>query len=138
MTVSFALDSRLEQSTRLLGRWKVSQLRLMDDRRFPWLVLVPERPALRDLHDLSDDDQVSVMEEIIRASRILCEATRADKINVAALGNRVPQLHIHVIARSKTDAAWPHAVWGMGIVEPYGKEVQAREAARLAQALKLM
>jgi diadenosine tetraphosphate (Ap4A) HIT family hydrolase len=137
MPDSFVLDPRLEQATQFLLRWHVCQLRLLDDRRFPWLVLVPERPALRDLHDLSPGDQELVMQEITRASRILSAVTGADKMHVAALGSQVPQLHIHVIARFVKDAAWPKAVWASGAAEPYGKEELAREAARLTEALKL-
>jgi diadenosine tetraphosphate (Ap4A) HIT family hydrolase len=137
MPDSFVLDPRLEQATQLLLRWQVCQLRLMDDRRFPWLVLVPERPALRDLHDLRPEDQGLVMQEITRASRILSAVTGADKMHVAALGSQVPQLHIHVIARFAKDAAWPKPVWGVGAAEPYGKEELVREAARLAEALKV-
>lgn len=137
MAEVFVLDPRLEQATQFLLRWHVCQLRLMDDRRFPWLVLVPERPALRDLHDLSPEDQGVVMQEIARASRILSDVTGADKMHVAALGSQVPQLHIHVIARFMKDAAWPKPVWANGATEPYGKEELAREAARLGDALKL-
>lgn len=91
----------------------------MNDSRYPWLILVPEHPGLRDLHDLRNDDQVTAMTEIDLASRALQHLHSPDKINVAALGNMVPQLHIHVIARFTHDPAWPAPVWGIGDAIPY-------------------
>ncbi|MBY0406571.1 MAG: HIT domain-containing protein [Rickettsiales bacterium] len=88
---------------------------LMNNATFPWLVLVPMRDGMRELHELSDVDFTLVMDEVRRTMRVLHDMTEADKMNVAALGNMVPQLHIHIIARFKNDAAWPQPVWNSGI-----------------------
>lgn len=98
----------------------------MQDSRYPWIILVPEQAGLKDLHDLSDADQITAMREIDLVSRALQGIHEPDKINVAALGNMVPQLHIHVIARFTDDAAWPAPVWGVGDAVPY--EPHALEA----------
>ena len=95
---------------------------LMEDVRFPWLILVPEIPGLTELTDLSAADSEKLMNEIQLVSRILQALTNADKMNVATLGNQVPQLHIHIIARTKDDAAWPNPVWGYGEAQPYSDE----------------
>lgn len=84
----------------------------MNDSRYPWLILVPARAGLSELHDLSSTDQTVLMGEIDRASRALVGLHEPDKINVGALGNMVPQLHVHVIARFRSDDAWPGPVWG--------------------------
>ena len=100
---------------------ELSRVQMKNDSRFPWLILVPEVPGLKDLHDLSPEDQVTAMAEIDTVSRVLSDLHAPDKINVAALGNMVPQLHIHVIARFTTDEAWPAPVWGVGDAVPYDK-----------------
>jgi diadenosine tetraphosphate (Ap4A) HIT family hydrolase len=98
------------------------RLLLMNDSTYPWFVLVPERADVREVHELLDDDQVRLIGESSRLSRWLAEVFEADKINVAALGNMVPQLHWHVIARYATDPAWPAPVWGKGPPKPYAPE----------------
>jgi len=104
----------------------------MDDRRFPWCVLVPRRPGLRELHDLPADDLTRLMTEVVTVSRALQTHCRAFKINVGALGNLVPQLHVHVVGRREDDAAWPGPVWGHGQALPYDRA----EAARLKSVLE--
>jgi len=115
----FSLHPRLEADTVPVASLGLCRVLLARDSRFPWLILVPEKPSLRDLHDLGRSDRNTAMDEIDTASRILMALHSADKINVAALGNMVPQLHIHVIARFTDDAAWPAPVWGIGSPEPY-------------------
>ena len=95
---------------------------LNDDARFPWLILVPRRPALCELHDLSHAERMVLIEEMARAGKNLKAITQAAKINTAALGNQVPQLHVHIVARHPGDAAWPGAVWGSGAAVPYAEE----------------
>lgn len=121
----FILQPRLEKDTFFLVDWSLSRVLLMNDARFPWLVLVPRRGDIREWHELSAAELARLAEEISRASAVLKDVARAAKINVGALGNLVPQLHIHVVARNPGDAAWPGPVWGSGIAMPY--EVQARE-----------
>lgn len=84
---------------------------LMNEAKFPWLILVPRRPGLRDYHDLTADDAAQTTVEVLRASRVMAACFKPDKMNVAALGNMTPQLHFHIIARYRDDAAWPGPVW---------------------------
>lgn len=128
----FRLHERLAAETIEVGRWPLNRVLLMNDRNYPWLILVPERPGLKDLHDLDPADHGAVMDEIARASRALRRLYNPDKINVAALGNVVPQLHIHVIARFATDPAWPRPVWGVRAPEPYAEQAARDILARLA------
>ncbi len=109
----FELDARLEGDTHFVGDWPVCRVLLMDDARFPWLILVPRVAGARELHALPSAVRAVVFGEITRATAALERATGAEKMNVAALGNMVPQLHVHVIARHAGDAAWPGPVWGV-------------------------
>ena len=118
MADAFTVHPRLAADTTEVARWALCRVLLMNDARFPWLVLVPERPALREIHDLAAVDRAILIEETARASRLLQERLKADKINVAALGNQVPQLHVHVIARFAGDPAWPNPVWSRGAPQP--------------------
>lgn len=115
----FVLHPRLEADTIDLAQWPLCRVRLMNDRTFPWLILVPQRPDITEIHHLEPQDCTRLMHETALASRLLQQATQADKINVAALGNQVPQLHVHVIARFKTDPAWPNPIWGAVRPDPY-------------------
>ncbi len=117
----FTLHPRLEQDTFLIKKLEVSQLRLMNDSRYPWMILVPERPNIMDLHHLSETDYVTVMQEIREVSKMMEDLFSPFKLNVGALGNLVPQLHIHIIARNKADEAWPGPVWGIGEAHPYAE-----------------
>lgn len=133
----FRLHERLAAETLEAARWPLCRVLLMNDRTYPWLILVPEREGLKDLHDLAPADHGAVMAEIGRASRALRRLRDPDKINVAALGNVVAQLHVHVIARFTTDPAWPRPVWGVRPPEPYdaagAREMLARLGAAFAQ-----
>ena len=117
--MSFQLHPQLEADTHLICRTEICQALLMDDARFPWIVLVPEVADIRELYELKEQQQHQTYQSILRISKSLAEYSNADKMNVAALGNQVPQLHIHIIARYETDAAWPGPVWGVGQAEPY-------------------
>jgi diadenosine tetraphosphate (Ap4A) HIT family hydrolase len=134
MTGAFCLDERLAASTHEVARWALSCVLLKDDANFPWLILVPERGDLSELHDLKPGDLESVTDEIVRASRALQAVFKPDKINIAALGNQVRQLHIHVIARFTDDPAWPRPVWDAVPPRSYAaQDVEARvEALRAA------
>jgi diadenosine tetraphosphate (Ap4A) HIT family hydrolase len=129
MTDAFTLHSRLASDTTLIARWPLCRVLLMNDARFPWLILVPERPGLGEIHDLAAAERAILVEEIARASRLLQNGLKADKINVAALGNQVPQLHVHVIARFIGDPAWPNPIWSHGTPQPMTEgEREARVA----------
>ena len=117
--MSFALDPRLEADTIGLGDMALSRVLLMNDRRFPWLILVPRRAGLVEITDLTPLERRALFEEAALAADRLKLLTGAKKINIAALGNVVAQLHVHVIARFAADAAWPNPVWGVGLAEPY-------------------
>jgi diadenosine tetraphosphate (Ap4A) HIT family hydrolase len=133
MSATFTLHPQLAGDGIELTRWPLSLVLLMDDARFPWLILVPQRPGLRDLHDVAAAERGALMEEIARAGRLMQSVFRADKINTAALGNQVPQLHIHVIARFTGDAAWPNPIWSVG--EPRRmSEAERRQRITLLQA----
>lgn len=131
----FALHPRLAGDTEFVCDWPLSRTLLMNDSRFPWLILVPRRANLTELFDLDREGQSTLIAEITNASRRLKAWAKADKINVAALGNQVPQLHVHVIARRRGDAAWPNPPWG-GKAVAYADEELKRVAAELKGALQ--
>jgi diadenosine tetraphosphate (Ap4A) HIT family hydrolase len=131
---NFALDPRLAADTIALGDARLSRLLLMNDSRFLWLVLVPRRANLVEIVDLSPDERALLMEEIAAVSDALLQRRGVAKVNIGALGNIVRQLHVHIVARAKGDAAWPGPVWSFGTRQPY-EEVAARKLLReLAQA----
>ena len=117
----FKLHPRLEADTAFVTDLPLCRVLAMNDARYPWLILVPRIREARELVDLSRADQHRLMDEIARVSAALQSVCEPTKLNVAALGNRVPQLHVHVIARFEGDAAWPDPVWGRGEREPYGE-----------------
>ena len=115
----FALDPRLAADTLPVGDLALSSVLLLNDARFPWLVLVPRRPGLSELTDLDEPDAALLMREIQVATRVMLALAKPDKVNVGALGNMVPQLHVHVIGRFRSDPAWPGPAWGHGTRAPY-------------------
>lgn len=123
---AFELDARLAADTIAIGDMGLSRLLLMNDARFPWLILAPRRAGLVELTDLDASERAALMEEIAAVSRALLARDRVDKINVGALGNIVRQLHVHVVARAVGDAAWPGPVWGSGARLPYECEAAQR------------
>lgn len=130
----FALDPRLAADAAFVADWELSRLLLMDDARFPWLILVPRRTGLTELDELSFDEQAQLLREINRAMTLLRSIASCDKLNLGALGNIVRQLHVHVVARREGDVAWPGPVWGSGATARY--ETKPRDAliARLRQS----
>ncbi|MBN8827531.1 MAG: HIT family protein [Sphingobacteriia bacterium] len=115
---TFILDERLKNDGVKLTDLKLSQVILVDNSLFPWIVLVPKKNDLKEIIDLSEQDRITLMEEISFISNVMKEIFAPDKLNVAALGNIVSQLHIHVIARYTNDSAWPNPVFGRE-KEPY-------------------
>jgi diadenosine tetraphosphate (Ap4A) HIT family hydrolase len=118
----FVLHPTLARDTVEVTRLPLCRVLLMNDRRFPWLILVPERESVREIHELVPADRAVLIEEIAQAGELLTRLVQPDKINVGALGNVVPQLHVHVVARFADDPAWPGPVWGSGPAEPYEEE----------------
>ena len=131
----FTLDPRLEADSLPVAALGLSDLRLMRDARFPWLILVPRREGAAEIIDLGDADRAALLDEVGAVSRALKAITACDKLNVAALGNMVRQLHVHVIARFTTDTAWPNPVWGSGNAVAYDAAERDRLIARLRSAL---
>ena len=115
----FKLDPQLEDNTFYVRELALCQIRLVNDRRYPWLILVPQQNGLTELHDLSEEDQSRLVIEITTITRVIEKLLQPEKINVGALGNIVSQLHIHVIARFREDDTWPGAVWGNGKPQLY-------------------
>lgn len=132
----FDLHPTLARDTVEVTRLPLCRVLLMRDRRFPWLILVPERDGLREIQDLPPQDRAELVEEIAQAGEVLQRLFHPYKLNVGALGNLVPQLHIHVVARFATDAAWPGPVWGSGPAEGYSEEELEEVRGRLATELQ--
>jgi diadenosine tetraphosphate (Ap4A) HIT family hydrolase len=132
----FNLNPRLEGDSHFVADLPLCAVRLMKDANYPWLLLVPRKNDMVELIDLEEVDQQQLMREIARASRALRSVTDCEKLNVGALGNQVSQLHVHVIARFRNDAAWPGPVWG--VVPPTAYEPARAEQLieRLTQALE--
>lgn len=131
-TPAFALHPQLERDTTPLGDLPLSRVLIINDANYPWLLLVPRRAGAVEVIDLDEVERAQLMSEIALASRALKDVTECDKLNVAALGNAVPQLHVHIIARRKTDKAWPKPVWGA--VPPISHD--AKELDRFMEAMK--
>lgn len=135
MSSSFALDPQLARDSHPLAALPLSELRLMNDARFPWLLLVPRRLDVAEIIDLADIDRAALFDEMVIVSTALRTVTGAYKINVAALGNIVRQLHVHVIARFQNDAAWPRPVWGSGAPVSYEAPARDKLIGRIKDAL---
>ena len=129
------LHPQLAEDTHPLAQLALSELRLMDDANHPWLILVPRVADATELLDLDHDQQAQLMREIDGMGHLLRRAFKPDKLNVAALGNMVPQLHVHVIARYRDDIAWPRPVWGTASAKPYSPEALVERVERLRSAL---
>jgi diadenosine tetraphosphate (Ap4A) HIT family hydrolase len=130
----FELDQRLEQDSVLIGSLPLCQLRLMNDCQYPWLVLVPHKADTTEIIDLSEAEQITLIQESALTSQILTKYFGPGKLNVAALGNVVSQLHIHHIMRYNNDAAWPAPIWGVKPMKPYQDEQLKERVALLKEA----
>jgi diadenosine tetraphosphate (Ap4A) HIT family hydrolase len=131
----FQLDSRLKQDTIFVTDFRLSRLLLMNDRRYPWFILVPRRSDISEVFQLDDDDRDQLWREATLLAEGLKDTFGADKMNIATLGNMVAQLHVHVIARKNTDDAWPGPVWGAHAALPYTTEEAEQVVARLKLVL---
>ena len=136
-SAAFELDPRLAADTHRVGDLALSRVLLFDDARFPWLVLVPRQAGLRDLIDLAHDDQHQLLDEVNRCAHVLHALDKPDKLNIAALGNVVAQLHVHVIARYVSDAAWPRPVWNVGERVAFDADALQRRLGSLRAALRI-
>ena len=134
---AWSLHPRLEQDTVPVGDLPLSRLLVHNDANYPWLLLVPRRPEACEIIDLDEADRLQLMAEIAMASRALKAVTMCDKLNVAAIGNVVPQLHLHVLARRRDDAAWPKPVWGTVPARAYDLAERERFVAALRRELAI-
>jgi len=131
LELEFELDSRLMADTIALGDFPLCRLLLMNDSQYPWLILVPRRAGVTELYHLPANEQQQLMHEVSELAETLADLFQASKMNVATLGNMVPQLHMHVIARQASDPAWPGPVWGQHPAVPYTPEQLDRVRTKL-------
>ena len=136
MTDPFDLHPQLSADCSVVDDLPLCRLLLMEDANYPWCILVPRRAGIREIHELAEADQAALLREVTRLSMAMQEAFAADKMNVAALGNAVPQLHVHVIARRVDDAAWPRPVWGAVLRRAYAGDEREAAIARLRRTLR--
>lgn len=129
------LHPQLAQDCLILGHFPLCHLLLMRDANYPWFILVPDRDDICEIHHLSEQDQQQLLHESMILSRALEQAFKPDKLNIAALGNVVPQLHVHHIVRYRNDPAWPAPVWGRLPAVPYEDQVLAEVIEKLKQVL---
>lgn len=131
----FELHPKLAADCIVLGEFELSLLLLSKDSRYPWCILVPRRPALTEIHDLDRTGRIQLMDESCLLAETMTALFNPDKMNVAVLGNLVPQLHMHHVARYTTDAAWPGPIWGVGERQDYSGDDLAKTVAGLRLAL---
>ncbi len=131
----FTLDPRLQQDTLHLGDFPLCSLLLMNDSQYPWFILVPRREDVSEVFQLADAEERQLWQEASLLAERLKDSFKADKMNIATLGNVVSQLHVHVIARSRKDVAWPAPVWGRHPAVPYTEEQLAALREKLAMVL---
>lgn len=130
----FELHLQLAKDTVTLGHFELCRLLLMNDSNYPWFILVPERENIHEVHELTNTDCHQLCDESAILARALTDCFRPDKLNIAALGNQVPQLHVHHVVRYKTDAAWPQPAWGKVPMRPYySAEIIKLKAALLTR-----
>lgn len=138
--MSFVMDHRLADSSFPLAEWDLCHIRLKNDKSWHWLYLVPALEGIREIYDLTAADQVLLVSEIARAAKAINDLFAPDKINTAALGNMVPQLHVHIFGRYNNDPAWPKPVWAVDVPEiPYSDaeaEAKVKQFADYFAALK--
>lgn len=137
MDSTFSLHPQLATDTVPVGDLPLSRVLLANDANYPWLILVPRRSALTEIIDLEENDQGQLLAEITATARALKAITECDKLNIAALGNVVAQLHVHVIARRQNDAAWPKPVWGAVPATTYALGERERLVDALRRALQI-
>ena len=133
----FILDSRIERDSTLIAQLPLCQLRLQNDQRYPWLVLVPEIAGVTEVHELTATDAQQLMVESNAVASALKAVTQCKKINVANLGNVCEQLHWHIVARNEHDLTWPGPIWGVGVAEPWDEKKRLAFQESLLSAIAL-
>jgi diadenosine tetraphosphate (Ap4A) HIT family hydrolase len=137
MTTTFQLHPRLTEDCIALGRFDLCQLLMMNDSQYPWFILVPEKAGIKEIYQLSKPDRYALIEESSYLAENLATLYKADKMNIAAIGNLVPQLHIHHVVRYQSDKAWPAPIWGKFAAVAYTQQQMADNIARVKEQLKL-
>ena len=131
----FELHPRLSQDTWPVGDLPLCRLLLMNDASYPWFILVPRRSGIREIFELAHSDQQQLLKESSQLAEVLSRIFKADKLNIATLGNLVPQLHVHHIVRYQHDQAWPKPVWGLFPAAPYSSGARQESCASLIEHL---
>lgn len=132
----FELDQRLRNDTLVVGDLALCRVLLMNDSRYPWLILVPKVAAVSEVFELTIEQQQSLWQETTAVSVMLKQLFQADKINIATLGNVVKQLHMHIVVRMQDDVTWPAPVWGQGVAQPYAAQELQQLSTKLQAALQ--
>lgn len=132
----FELHPQLINDTVVVGNFRLSLLLLHKDGNYPWCILVPKREDVREVHQLAPEDQIQLLSESIRLAGVMEDLYAPDKLNIASLGNLVPQLHIHHIARFTHDACWPKPVWGQVPPVPYTQDALDKRLEQLRYSLQ--
>jgi diadenosine tetraphosphate (Ap4A) HIT family hydrolase len=130
---TWSLHPQLAKDTVSVGDLLLARVLLMNDANYPWLLLVPRRPDVSEIFDLGEVEQGQLVSEITLLARVLKDVTSCDKLNIATIGNVVPQLHVHIVARRRDDAAWPRPVWGTVAARPYEPAERDRLIAAIQQ-----
>ncbi len=137
MTTTFQLHPRLKQDCISIGRFNLCQLLMMNDSHYPWFILVPEKADITEIYQLAKPEQHTLLEESSYLAENLAALYQADKMNIAAIGNLVPQLHIHHVVRYRSDKAWPDPVWGKFAAIPYTQQQIADNIIRIKKQLHI-
>ena len=135
---AFQLDPQLEKDTVLISDWHLCQVRLMNDSRYPWVILIPKVEGVSEIHELTEEQQQLLLGESMRLSKALDQLFSPHKLNIAALGNMVRQLHVHHIVRYEDDASFPKPVWGVGDAVPYSTQVLEETISGLTIAFEVL
>ena len=135
---AFQLDPQLEKDTILISDWHLCQVRLMNDSRYPWVILIPKVDGVAEIHELAEEQQQLLLGESMRLSKALDQLFSPYKLNIAALGNMVRQLHVHHVVRFENDASFPKPVWGGGDAVPYDPEALSETVNGLQIAFELL
>ncbi len=137
MTTTFQLHLRLKEDCIAIGRFELCQLLMMNDSQYPWFILVPEKAGIKEIYQLNKPERHTLTEESSYLAENLAVLYKADKMNIAAIGNLVPQLHIHHVVRYQTDKAWPAPIWGKFPAAPYSQKQITDHIAQVKAQLKI-
>ena len=130
-----SIDKNFLKDSYYINRLKLCTIRLINNSKFPWIILIPNRKNKTDITDLNSKDQILLMKEIVHCSKLMKKIFKTSKLNVEKIGNKVPQLHIHIIARFKKDSSWPLSVWVVK-GKPYAKKALSETIRKINKAFK--